>query len=138
MILNPSFSQNSVSRHYDELSILYRKIWGEHLHHGLWLKGDEDRFSACDKLTEFVFSYLGDLEGREVLDIGCGYGASARVAENKGANITGITLSREQWEYARQRSNGHYILGDWNDCELKNESFDCGYSIECFSHVRDK
>jgi len=30
-----------VARHYDEVDPFYRELWGEHLHHGLWLTGDE-------------------------------------------------------------------------------------------------
>ena len=31
----------AVASHYDELDRFYRDIWGEHVHHGLWLRGEE-------------------------------------------------------------------------------------------------
>ncbi|MBW8754357.1 MAG: SAM-dependent methyltransferase, partial [Sphingomonadales bacterium] len=30
-----------VALHYDELDPAYRRIWGEHVHHGYWLTGRE-------------------------------------------------------------------------------------------------
>ncbi len=43
-------------------------------------------------------------EGDHVLEIGCGWGGFASVAAKEfGARVTGITLSTEQAEYARQR-----------------------------------
>ncbi len=34
-------SSTDVAEHYDELDWVYREIWGEHVHHGLWLTGVE-------------------------------------------------------------------------------------------------
>lgn len=43
-------------------------------------------------------------EGEHVLEIGCGWGGFASIAAGEyGARVTGITLSTEQAEYARQR-----------------------------------
>src|SRR5205085_1479125 len=36
-----SLTGEAVARHYDELDHFYRNIWGEHVHHGLWRRGDE-------------------------------------------------------------------------------------------------
>ena len=42
--------------------------------------------------------------GQSVLEIGCGWGGFAEFAAREvGANVTGITISREQYDYARQR-----------------------------------
>jgi tocopherol O-methyltransferase len=30
-----------VAGHYDELDHVYREVWGEHVHHGLWRTGRE-------------------------------------------------------------------------------------------------
>ena len=44
--------------------------------------------------------------GKRVLDIGCGWGGLALyLAELAGARVTGITLSREQLEIARERAS---------------------------------
>jgi cyclopropane-fatty-acyl-phospholipid synthase len=53
---------------------------------------------------ELVCTKLGLREGETLLDVGCGWGSfAAHAAEHHGVNVVGITLSREQAEYARRR-----------------------------------
>jgi len=42
-VIVPNISQNAVAvaDHYDELDPVYRRVWGEHVHHGLWATGRE-------------------------------------------------------------------------------------------------
>ncbi len=44
----------SVADHYDELDTFYRDICGEHLHHGLWLDGNETSELAVAPLVNLV------------------------------------------------------------------------------------
>lgn len=44
----------SVARHYDELDIYYRDLWGEHVHHGLWRTGRETPEAACEQLIRLA------------------------------------------------------------------------------------
>lgn len=84
--------------------------------------------------------------GMEVLDIGCGWGTLARyMARNYGCHVTGISISRNQIEWARQKelapggevSPGRitWILGDYRD--LRGE-FDRIVSVGMFEHVGSK
>jgi tocopherol O-methyltransferase len=44
-----TISPDAVALHYDELDHFYRDVWGDHVHHGLWLRGDEAREEpSCD------------------------------------------------------------------------------------------
>lgn len=53
----------------------------------------------CDKLE------IG--RGDEVLDIGCGWGGFAKyAASTRGCNVTGVSLSTEQIQYARAHTRG--------------------------------
>jgi cyclopropane-fatty-acyl-phospholipid synthase len=78
--------------------------------------------------------------GHRVLDIGCGWGGLAMyLAETCGAQVAGITLSREQLAAARARAEerGHagaaqFRLQDYRDL---NERFDRIVSIGMFEHV---
>lgn len=40
-------------------------------------------------------AFLPDLEGRNVIDLGCGEGSSARMLAEVGARVTGIDLSED-------------------------------------------
>jgi tocopherol O-methyltransferase len=90
-----------VASHYDELDRFYREIWGDHVHHGLWLTGDESRPQALRQLVEMVAREAQIGRGTRVMDIGCGYGATTRLlASEYGALVTGITISDAQYRIA--------------------------------------
>ena len=80
----------------------------------------------------------------KVLDIGCGWGSFCKyAAENYGVEVTGITVSKEQVDYAVNDCQGLNVkirLMDYRD--LSNEakfgnsgSFDRVVSVGMFEHV---
>jgi tocopherol O-methyltransferase len=92
----------AVASHYDELDRFYRDVWGEHVHHGVWLRGDESRDEAVRQLVELAARAAGIGPGARVCDIGCGYGATSRMlAAEFGARVTAITVSPAQHAFAR-------------------------------------
>jgi tocopherol O-methyltransferase len=135
-------SEAAIANHYDELDPFYRELWGQHVHHGLWLEGNETSEQAVLNLVKLV-AEKADLSKRErVIDIGCGYGASARLlAEDYGAEVTGITMSAVQHAFAQGTAPGPeltYVLGNWYALEFAPDSFDLAISIESGEHMPDK
>ncbi len=133
----------AVGRHYDDLDVYYRDIWGEHVHHGLWKTGRETPKEACEQLIRLVADQAGVGEGKVVCDVGCGYGGTARfLADVYKARVTGLTVSEAQFRYAREKTNGsgnpQYLLQNWLTNEFPDASFDAVISIECLAHVPDK
>lgn len=137
-----------VADHYDELDRFYLDLWGEHLHHGLWLTGDESPEAAAGQLVDLVGSALRLHRGERVCDIGCGYGATARrISRDFDVRVTGITISPRQYEYAcvkhQDASVGgpfhtpQFVLGDFLDADFPTGSFDAAVAIECASHMSD-
>jgi tocopherol O-methyltransferase len=133
-----------IASHYDELDRFYRDVWGEHVHHGLWLRGDETRAEAVHQLAELVAREAQAGPGSRVMDIGCGYGATSQfLAEHFGAHVTGITISETQHAIAQARSAAAtpqfnppiYIYGDWLTNTLPSESFDAAIAIESSEHM---
>ena len=56
----------------------------------------------------YITKKLGNLEGKTLLDIGCGWGGMAAYLSNRSdVNVKGITLSEEQIEYAKKRKIEH-------------------------------
>jgi tocopherol O-methyltransferase len=135
-------SEAAIADHYDELDPFYRDIWGQHVHHGLWLKGNETSEEAVRNLVELVAQKAALQRGERVIDIGCGYGASARLlAENYSAEVTAITMSAVQHAFAQGTAPGlglKYILGNWYSLEFVPDSFDLAIAIESGEHMPDK
>jgi tocopherol O-methyltransferase len=129
-----------IAGHYDELDSVYREIWGEHVHHGLWRTGRESVEEATDALSDLVLKSLRPATGSRVADIGCGYGATAaRFINARGVHVTGFTLSEAQAQVARERSPKLEVhVRDWLDNGMPNESFDYAYAIESTEHIADK
>jgi len=79
-------------------------------------------------------------EGNRVLDIGCGWGGlGLYLAEMAGANVTGITLSEEQFAIANERAaekglgnQAKFHLQDYRDVK---GTFDRIISVGMFEHV---
>jgi cyclopropane-fatty-acyl-phospholipid synthase len=76
----------------------------------------------------------------KVLDIGCGWGGLALyLAEHVGADVTGVTLSKEQWQAANARAVDReirrpptFLLQDYRDVE---GPYDRIVSVGMFEHV---
>jgi tocopherol O-methyltransferase len=129
-----------VASHYDELDRFYREIWGEHVHHGLWVRGDETQAQAVRQLAELVAREAAVTKGTRVVDIGCGYGATAQLLVDEfGAEVTGFTISQAQYAIAETRAGGKgnpaYVCGDWLTNTLPADSFDAAIAIESSEHM---
>jgi tocopherol O-methyltransferase len=138
----PRLAQTSddVAGHYDELDRVYRDIWGEHVHHGLWRSGRESVSEATDALTDMVADQLQPRPGEKLIDIGCGYGASAaRIAARHAVAVTGVTLSTEQLAVATARPGAlDFHRRDWLANDFPDAAFDRAYAIESSEHMVDK
>lgn len=136
-------SPESVAHHYDSLSDFYLEVWGEHVHHGLWLDGSEPPDEAILQLIRLVAEEARIGEGTRVCDVGCGYGGTAReLAQRYSARVTALTISPAQLAFALGRADGsdnpQYLLQDWLRNELPSESQDVVLSIESSEHMVDK
>ncbi|MGM1030185.1 MAG: class I SAM-dependent methyltransferase [Actinomycetota bacterium] len=131
----------AVADHYDELDLIYRRVWGEHVHHGLWTTGRESPVQAVEALVDTVGDRLRLEPGQTAVDIGCGYGGTARrLAATRGARVTGLTLSAEQAAYAAEHAAADVDIrvADWLENDLPDASADAAWSIESSEHMVDK
>lgn len=142
MDARPGGPTGSVAGHYDRLDRFYRQIWGDHLHHGLWTR---PTLSPEEAVRHLVHQVAADAEmqaGTHVCDVGCGYGAPARLwADAYGAEVVGFTVSEAQHTYARQqRVEGpkpDYRCQDFLEHDLPGESVDTVVGIESLTHIRE-
>ena len=129
-----------IATHYDELDDAYRQIWSDHAHHGLWVTGRESVDQAVQAVVDVSADAAGVGPGSRVIDLGSGYGATGRrLAATRGAEVTSLTISKRQHEYAVTADAGdpllHQHLRDWFANELDAESYDAVIAIESLGHL---
>jgi tocopherol O-methyltransferase len=135
--------KDRIVRHYDELTPLYRDIWGVHIHHGYWKTGSETKEEAQEQLIKELITRAEIKNGCHVLDVGCGIGGSAIfLSEALGAHVTGITISSVQVELgnalARQRgADVQLIQMDAEALDMEGR-FDVVWSVEAISHLTNR
>ena len=149
-------TREDVARHYDQLDRFYRELWGEHVHHGFWATGRESRDEAVRALVDVVAARARIAPKMNVVDVGCGYGATARIlAQERLTNVVGYTVSEAQYWYAQgqqaalekaqeedalvdEEINPRIVLGDWLQNDLPDSSQDAVIAIESTEHMADK
>lgn len=134
-----------IRRHYDRLAPFYRRFWGEHVHHGCWNAHGLTPAEAQERLIETLAEAAAVPRAGRVLDVGCGFGGSARwLARHRGASVLGWTLSRVQARAAlttAQRLGVRRVLFAQADAETwpaREGAFDVVWIVECLEHLRDK
>jgi tocopherol O-methyltransferase len=136
-----SNDKHRIIKHYDVVSPYYLSLWGEHLHHGYWIRGDESKEKAQLQLIEHLAQLARVKPGSDILDIGCGFGASSLyLAKNYDAAVTGITISRVQLEMAtkaaaREQLDAQFLLMDAEAMRFEKQ-FDLLWSVESISHYQ--
>lgn len=130
----------AIAAHYDDLDDLYREIWGTDVHHGYWITGKESAPEAAANLTRFIAEKAAIRPGNRVCDIGCGYGATARMLNvDYGAEVIGLTISTKQYDHAKAAANGNeqlnFILVDALQNNLPSKAFDAVIAIESTEHI---
>ncbi|WP_147651237.1 cyclopropane fatty acyl phospholipid synthase [Vulcaniibacterium gelatinicum] len=124
-------------RHYDLGNDLYEAMLGRRLVYscGYWRHADT-LDAAQEAKLDLVCRKLGLQPGMHVLDIGCGWGEALKfAAERYGVSGVGITVSREQAEYARRLCAGLPVEIRLQDYRALEGRFDRVFSIGMFEHV---
>ncbi|MEO8365568.1 MAG: cyclopropane fatty acyl phospholipid synthase [Pseudoxanthomonas sp.] len=139
---NRDRSREVGERHYDLGNDLYAAMLGTRLVYscGYWTQPDGRVLGGLDAAQEakldLVCRKLRLHPGMRVLDIGCGWGEALKfAAERYGINGVGITISKEQVDYARELCAGLPIEIRLQDYRELNEPFDAAFSIGMFEHV---
>ena len=106
-------SRRNIMAHYDLGNDLYA-LWLDstmQYSSGIWTEETPDLEAAQARKLDRVVELLRLDGGESVLEIGCGWGALAmRLVETKEANVTAITLSPAQLEFARARADARVLV----------------------------
>lgn len=139
-------SKKNIAAHYD-LSNDFYKLWLDET-----MTYSSALFDGNDALTlefaqtakyERILQVLNPKPGETILEIGCGWGGFAEhAAKTRGVKIHGITLSKEQLAFARERiarqglaDKATFEFIDYRDVNI---AFDYIVSIEMFEAVGER
>jgi cyclopropane-fatty-acyl-phospholipid synthase len=132
----------AIAYHYDVSNEFYR-LWldANMVYSCAYFRNESDSLELAQmQKIDHVLRKICLRPGQRLLDIGCGWGALIlRAAEKYGVHATGITLSKNQYELARERiaeaglaDRCQVLLSDYRDMTGK---FDRITSIGMFEHV---
>lgn len=87
-----------------------------------------------------LVDFLGDVRGREVLDVGTGTGRAAILLATRGARVTGVDASAEMLAVARTRAQSaglavEFATGDAHALNFPDRSFDASVSLRVLMHT---
>ncbi len=125
---------------------IYRTIWGDNLHLGVPRSEECPHPEAMEHTNEIMANAVRLEPGVCVLDLGCGYGSTARyLAANFGCQVTGVNISQKELELAQRRSIEagldhllRFEYGDFHRLGYADASYDVVWSQEAFLHAWDK
>lgn len=101
----PSGSRRNIAAHYDLGNEFYR-LWldpGLNYSSGVYVGAETSLEAAQGEKYRRILTALELAAGHDLLEIGCGWGGFAEAAANRGASVTGITISEQQFEEASDR-----------------------------------
>lgn len=124
-------------RHYDTGNRLFSIMLDKRMNYscGFW-QNAKTLDEAQEAKLAMICRKLHLKPGMTVLDIGCGWGGFAcYAAQNYGVRVKGITVSREQVNYAGEKCKEFDVQIEMKDYRDLDEPFDRVVSIGMFEHV---
>lgn len=141
----------STAREYynsEDADTFYYTIWGgEDIHIGLYQTDDEPIRDASRRTVERMASKLGKINAdTRVIDIGAGYGGSARyLARTYGCRVVCLNLSEVENErnrsMNREQKLDHLIEvidGSFEEIPCENDEFDVVWSQDAILHSGER
>ena len=138
-------SKENVAHHYDISNKFYDLFLDEKRQYSCaYFKNEDDTLEvAQNNKIDHIIKKLNLKPNQKVLDIGCGWGTLALdMAKKTQCEVVGITLSKNQLEYAQQKAKEmnlknqvEFRLADYRQL---NEKFDRVVSVGMLEHVGKK
>lgn len=141
-----SQSESTAQKFYDDAktSTLYTSIWSEeHLHYGIFVQPTDSIHDAAQRTVETLAQNLKHLNSESrVIDLGAGYGGSARyLAKKFGCSVVCLNISETQNArnrlMNREQNLDHLIEvkeGSFENIPYAEDSFDIVWSQDAILH----
>ena len=146
----PGNSRKNVEHHYDIGGEKGEKLYdifldrNHRLYSCAYWKNDTKNLEEAQKnKIDHIVKKLDIKKSQRVLEVGCGWGGMAfEIAKQKGCEVTGISLSKNQINYCKKKSKElgldnqvNFELADYREI---NGKYDRIYSVGMFEHVGKK
>ncbi|RFC67209.1 SAM-dependent methyltransferase [Mesorhizobium denitrificans] len=138
-------SRKNISAHYDLGNRFYSQWLDPSMTYSsaLYQTGANDLEGAQAAKYRALANDIGIRKGAHVLEIGCGWGGFAEFAAREfGCKVTGLTISQEQYDYAKQRIDkaglSDQVEIKFQDYRDEQGQYDHIASIEMFEAVGEK
>ncbi len=133
---------DAISHHYDVSNTFYEWVLGPSMTYTCACYPDADATleEAQDNKYRLVFEKLRLQPGDRLLDVGCGWGGMVRYAARHGVRTIGVTLSKQQAEWA-QKAIAEQGLSDLAEVrhsdyrDVRESGFDAVSSIGLTEHI---
>jgi len=96
----------------------------------------------AEEQARVISTFLGDVAGRRILDVGTGTGRAAIGLAGLGADVTGVDASEEMLKVARERAREAKVAvafqqGYAHHLPFDDRSFDAAVSLRVLMHTPD-
>jgi cyclopropane-fatty-acyl-phospholipid synthase len=134
-------SKENIAAHYDLGNAFYEAWLDDTMSYSSAVfEGSGNSLEAAQRQKIHKVMEAAEVEpGKSYLEIGCGWGGVAEATAKAGANLRGITLSREQLDYAKARmqrqglsDKTELVFEDYRDTKA---TFDGIMSVEMIEAV---
>ncbi|SEO92027.1 SAM-dependent methyltransferase [Aquisalimonas asiatica] len=143
-------SRRNIAAHYDLGNDFYREWLDPTMTYSAALFGESgtpqtDSYTleqAQQRKYQRILEQLDAPAGSHLLEIGCGWGGFGRAAAAAGHRVTGLSLSRQQLEWAEEQSRAaglqDALAYHYRDYRDETGQYDHAVSIEMFEAVGER
>ena len=146
----PGKSRKNVEHHYDIGGEKGEKLYDifldrdHRLYSCAYWKNDTKTLEEAQKnKIDHIVKKLDIKQGQKILEVGCGWGGMAfEIAKQKGCEVLGISLSKNQIKYCKNKAKElgldnqvNFELADYREVQGQ---YDRIYSVGMFEHVGKK
>ena len=123
--------------HYDVGNELYEKMLDKRMNYtSAYYRNADNLDDAQEAKLDLICRKLNLEPGMRILELGCGFGSFAGYAAEKyGVEVTGYTVSKNQYEYAKERYKDLPVKFFLDDYRAATGKYDRVISIGMMEHV---
>lgn len=128
--------------------IVDERLENEEHFHDIWAKSIDPAnvqvdasFEACTcPENRYIINKLGDLQGKKVLELGCGAGEASVYFAKKGATVTATDISGELLKVVQRVASLHKVRVNTKQCyshslDFEDDTFDIVFAANLLHHV---